>query len=421
MMKRDIVFIGGGRTAMADYVGATNGGAFKDISAIELGAIVTRAVLENFNISPEIIDEIIFGYGIHSCPNAGYGARHVGLLAGIPETVPALTVARTCGSGFQSIINGAKDIMLGESSFVVAGGMENMSQVPYVLRGAREGFRMGDRKMEDYLTTSLYDSYCKMNMGQTADKLAKMYGVTREDADHFAYESQMKAARATEKGILKEEIIPVEVKTKKGVRIVDRDDHIRPDTTPGILAQIKPAFGEESTVTGGNASAIVDAAAAVLITSIEKAKEYGFQPLGRIISWGVVGVDPSIMGIGAAEAAKKALKRANMRLEDMDLIEVNEAFGAQVVAVEREMGIDRSKLNVNGGAIALGHPLGMTGTRLTHTLLLELRRRKQKCGLATACTGGGQGVAMILEAIQGFGRNSASAPEGSYGKLQDVM
>lgn len=399
MNTSEVVIIGGGRTPMVDYVGVPGGGKFKDISAIELGAIATKAVLEKFKVPFDIIDELIFGYGMQSSPDGGYGARHVALFAGLPETVPALTLGRTCGSGFQSIITGAKDIILSESAFIVAGGMENMSQVPYVIRGAREGFRMGDRKVEDYLMASLHDSYCNMNMAQTADKLARTYGVTREDADQFAYESQIKATRATEEGKLKEEIIPVKTKIRKETLTVNADDHIRPETTPEALAEIPPAFGEESLVTGGNASAIVDGAAAVVITSVEKAQAYGFEPLGRIVSWAIVGVDPSIMGIGAAVAMKKVLEKAGMGLDDIDLFEVNEAFACQYLAVERELGLDRKKVNVNGGAIALGHPLGMTGTRLTYTLLLELRRRKQKYGLASACTGGGQGVAIITEAF----------------------
>jgi acetyl-CoA acetyltransferase family protein len=399
MRDREVVIVGGVRTPMAAFVGVPEGGRFKDISAIELGALATKAALERFNVPFELIDEVIFGYGIQSSAVAGYGARHVSLLAGLPETVPALTVGRTCGSGFQSIIAGAKDILLGESDFVVAGGMENMSQVPYVLRGAREGFRLGHRKIEDYLMTSLYDSYCNMNMAQTADKLAKMYGVTREDADQFAFESQMKATVASKEGRLRDEIVPVGVRTKKGTLTVGTDDHIRPETTLDGLAKIPPAFGAESIVTGGNASGIVDGAAGIILCSMEKAREHGFAPMGKIVSWAVVGVDPSIMGIGAAVATRKVLDRAGMTLDNIDLLEVNEAFGAQCVAVEREVGLDRDKMNVNGGAIALGHPLGMTGTRLTLTLLLELLRRGQKCGLATACTGGGQGVAVIVEAF----------------------
>ncbi len=400
MKNKDVVIIAGARTPMADFVGTSGGGKLKDISAIELGAIATKAVMEKSQVSPEAIDEVIFGYGMQSSADGGYGARHVSLFAGLPHTVPALTVGRTCGSGFQSIITGAKDIMLGESDCVIAGGMENMSQVPYVLRGARDGFRMGNQTVEDYLMTSLFDSYCNMNMAQTADKLAGMYGVTREESDLFAYESQMKAAAAMKDGRFKDEIVPVEVKTRKGSRIVDFDDHIRPDTTPEILARIPPAFGKDSIVTGGNASAIVDGAAAVMICSKEKALEYGCEPLGRLISWGVVGVDPTIMGIGAATAARRALEKADLRLDHIDLFEINEAFACQCLAVQRELDLDLTKVNVNGGAIALGHPLGMSGTRLTYTLVLELRRRKQRYGLAAACTGGGQGVAVILEALE---------------------
>lgn len=399
MKDKEIMIIGGVRTPMVDYVGAPGGGKFKDISAIELGAIATKAVLENFKVPFDLIDEVIFGYGMQSSPDGGYGARHVSLFAGLPETVPALTVGRTCGSGFQSVITGAKDILLGESSFIVAGGMENMSQVPYVIRGARQGFRMGNQTVEDYLMASLYDSYCNMNMAQTADKLAKMYGITRKDADQFACESQMKAAAASRDGKLREEIVPVKVETKRETLIVDADDHIRPETTPEGLAKIPPAFGEGSIVTGGNASAIVDGAAAVIITSMDKARDHGFRPLGKIMSWAVVGVDPSIMGIGAAVATKKVLEKVNMNLDEIGLFEVNEAFACQYLAVEKELGLDRDRVNVNGGAIALGHPLGMTGTRLTYCLLLELRRRNLKYGLATACTGGGQGVAIVIEAL----------------------
>ena len=397
MAKGEVVVIGGARTPMADYVGVPGGGKLKGISAIELGAMATKGALEKSGVPFDLIDEVIFGYGVQSSPDGGYGARHVSLFAGLPETVPALTVGRTCGSGFQSIITGAKDILLGESDFVVAGGMENMSQVPHVLKGAREGYRMGNAQVEDYLMTNLYDSYCDMNMAQTADKLARMYGVTREDSDQFAYESQMKAAKAAKEGKFKEEIIPVEIRHKKEKVLLDHDDHVRADTTPEILGKIRSAFGKDSMVTGGNASAIVDGAAAVVIASEGKARKHGFEPLGRIVSWGIVGVDPTIMGIGAAEATKKALHKRGLNLEDMDLFEVNEAFACQYLAVEKELGLDRTRVNVNGGAIALGHPLGMTGTRLTYTLLLELRRRNLRYGLATACTGGGQGVALILE------------------------
>jgi len=274
--------------------------------------------------------------------------------------------------------------------------MENMSQAPYVLRGAREGFRMGDHALEDWLVSNLFDSYCNMNMGQTADKLARMYGVTREDADQFAYESNMKATKAIELGRFKEEIIPVSVKTRNGPRSFDTDDHVKPDTTVEILGKLPPAFGKESIVTGGNASGIVDGAGCLLLAAAGTAKDHGLEAIARVIEWAIVGVDPTIMGIGAAVSVRKVLEKAGLKLDDIDLFEINEAFAAQVVAVERELGLDRSRLNVNGGAIALGHPLGMSGVRLTYTLALEMKRKNKRYGIATACTGGGQGVAILL-------------------------
>ncbi len=396
-MTRQVVIAGGARTAMADFVGAPNGGAFKDTSAIELGGIAIKGLLERVKINPELIGEVVMGYGIQSSPDGGYGARHASLLGGMPHSVPALTVGRTCGSGFQGIISGAKDILLGEADFILAGGMENMSQAPYVLRGAREGFRMGNRTLEDWLTTNLFDSYCNLNMAQTADKLAAMYQVTRADCDEFAYESIMKAAGAIAAGRFKEEILPVPVKTKKGPKLFDTDDHVKPDTTVEILNKLPPAFGKDSLTTGGNASGVVDGAGCVLVADGAKAKEHGLEALATVAGWAVVGVDPSIMGIGAAVSIRRVLQKAGLRLEDVDLFEINEAFAAQTLAVERDLGLDRSKLNVNGGAIALGHPLGMTGARLVYTLALELRKRDKRYGIASACTGGGQGVAILLE------------------------
>lgn len=396
-MAHQVVMVDGVRTAMADFVGAPSGGAFKDISAIELGGLAIAGLLDRVKIDPQLIAEVIVGYGIQSSPDAGYGARHASLLGGMPHTVPALTVGRTCGSGFQGIISGAKDILLGEADFILAGGMENMSQAPYVLRGAREGFRTGNRILEDWLITNLFDSYCNLNMAQTADKLAQMYGVTREDADQFAYESNMKAAKAISEDRFKEEILPIQIKTRKGSRLFDTDDHVKPDTTLEGLNKLPPVFGKDSLTTGGNASGVVDGAGCVLIADSGAAKEQGLETMAKVAGWAVVGVDPSIMGIGAALSIKKLLQKVGLKLEDIDLFEINEAFAAQVVAVERELGLDRSKLNVNGGAIALGHPLGMSGVRLAYTLALELRKRDKRYGIAAACTGGGQGVAVLLE------------------------
>jgi acetyl-CoA acyltransferase 2 len=396
---RQAVIVGGARTPMADFVGAPSGGAFKDISAIQLGAIAIRGALRKTALNPDLVNQVIMGYGIQSSPDAGYGARHAALFGGVPEKAPALTVGRTCGSGFQSIISGAKDILLGECDFVLAGGMENMSQAPHVLRGVRKGVTRGDLTLEDWLITNLFDSYCNLNMAQTADKLAKAYNVTREDADVCAYESHMKAAKAISEGKFAEEIVPVEVATRDGTVQFDRDDHVRPATTLEMLAKIPPSFGKDSLTTGGNASGIVDGAACVVVAGEEVAKEHEFRPLARILAWGIVGVDPSIMGIGAATAIREVLKKSGLGLKEIDLFEINEAFGAQVVAVERELGLERAKVNVNGGAIALGHPLGMSGTRLTFTLALQLNRQSARYGIAAACTGGGQGVAVLLEAI----------------------
>jgi acetyl-CoA acetyltransferase family protein len=395
-MARDAVIVGGARTAMADFVGAPNGGVFKDISAIELGSIAIKGLLGRVNIDPQLIGEVIMGYGIQSSPDGGYGARHAALFGGVPYTVPSLTVGRTCGSGFQGIISGTKDIRIGETDFILAGGMENMSQAPYVLRGAREGFRMGDHTLEDWLISNLFDSYCNMNMGQTADKLARMYGVTREDADQFAYESNMKAAKAIEQGRFKEEIIPVSIKSRNGSKSFDTDDHVKPDTTLEVLGKLPPAFGKESIVTGGNASGIVDGAGCLLLAHAGTAEDHGLEAIARVVEWAIVGVDPTIMGIGAAVSVRKVLEKAGLKLDDIDLFEINEAFAAQVVAVERELGLDRSKINVNGGAIALGHPLGMSGVRLTYTLAVEMKKKNKRYGIATACTGGGQGVAILL-------------------------
>jgi acetyl-CoA acyltransferase 2 len=400
MRRSDVWVLGGARTPMADWVGVPGGGKLKDVTAIELGAVAVRGALERCALAPGHVSEVIMGNGLQSSPDAAYGARHVALRAGLPAEVPAYTVGRNCASGFQALVCGAKDILVGDSRVVVAGGMENMSQVPYVLRRAREGFRAGDQKLEDYLTTSLFDSFCGMGMGATADKLGALYGVTREDADQFACESHTRAAAAAQCGLFGQEIVPVETKTGRVAVTVDADDHIRPETTVEALSRIRPASGDPaSLVTGGNASAIVDGAAALVLASSERATELGLSALGRLLGWASVGVDPSVMGIGAARAIDAAVERVGMERDQMDLFEINEAFAAQYLAVERDLGLDRSRVNVNGGAIALGHPLGMTGTRLVHTLLLELRRRSLRYGIAAACVGGGQGMAIVVEAF----------------------
>src|SRR5437016_2759934 len=385
---KDIVIIDGARTPMADY-----NGSFSDISAIDLAVVAAKAALERSGYAPEEMDHVIVGNALQTSGDAIYGARHVGLKAGVPKEVPALTVNRLCGSGIQSIINAAEQIELGDATTVLAGGMENMSQAPYVIRGARKGLKLGQAPMEDSLMVALLDSYCGLYMAQTSDNLARRYDITREEQDAFALESQRRAAAAAQACRLSEEIVPVPV-GRKGEQIKS-DDHLRPDTTMEGLAKLRPAFAKDGFVTAGNASGIVDGAAMVTVTTAENAKSK--TPLGRIVSWGVVGCDPEIMGIGPVPATKIALKRAGLKLDHIDLIEINEAFAGQILAVVKELGIDQAKLNVNGGAIALGHPLAASGTRLVLTLLHELRRRKQKYGLASACIGGGQGIAMIVE------------------------
>ena len=394
MTKPEVFIIGGARTPMTDYVGA-----LKDVSALELGAIAARGAFARTGVKPEWIDHTVVGNVMQTSSDALYGARHVALKAGVPIEVPALTVNRLCGSGIQAAVTGAQLIQLGEASLVLTGGIENMSQAPHVIRGLRSGLKLGQGKLEDYLWEALLDPYCGCTMAMTAENCATKYGITREAQDCFALRSQQLAAEATSKGRLAEEIVPVEIKTRKGVTVVDRDDHLRPTTTLEILAQLPPAFKNDGTVTAGNASGIVDGGAALILASREAVDRHGLTPIGRLIDWAAVGVEPSLMGMGPAPATRKALERAGLSLADLDLIEVNEAFSGQYLAVEQELELDRERVNVNGGAIALGHPLAATGTRLLLTVLLELRRRGKKRGLATACIGGGQGIAAIVEAL----------------------
>jgi acetyl-CoA acetyltransferase family protein len=380
---KDVVIVSGKRTPMAEY-----GGALRDLSALELGGIAGKAAIEQSQFEPRAFDHAVFGNALQTSGDALYGARHVALKAGLPIEVPALTVNRLCGSGIQSIISAAQLIQLGEASVVLAGGMESMSQAPHVIRGARWGLRLGQGKLEDSLMVALFDPQCGCYMAGTAENLARKYGITREMQDEFALRSQKLAAAAWEAGRFHEEVVPVEK--------LDRDDHMRLDTTLEGLAKLKPAFGKDGMVTAGNASGIVDGAAAVVVTSADRAKT---TPLGRIVSWGIAGVSPEIMGIGPVPAAKIALEKAKLNLSDIDLVEINEAFAAQYLAVEKALELERDKVNVNGGAIALGHPLGATGTRIVMSVLYELRRRKKRYGLAGACIGGGQGIAIIVEAV----------------------
>jgi acetyl-CoA acyltransferase 2 len=393
-MFKDVFIIGGARTPMTDYVGA-----LKDVSALELGAIASRGAFDKTGVKPEWVDHAVVGNVLQTSSDAIYGARHVALKAGVPIEVPALTVNRLCGSGIQAAVSGAQLIQLDEAEIVLTGGIESMSQAPHVMRGLRSGLRLNQGKLEDYLYEALLDPYCGLFMAQTAEKCAGKYGISREEQDAFALRSQQAAARAWAEGRFKDEVVPVEIKTRKGVTVVDKDDHLRPDTTIEGLAKLPAAFSKEGTVTAGNASGIVDGGAALILASARAVKDKGLTPRARLVAWASVGVDPSFMGMGPAPATRKALERAGIKLSDIDLIEVNEAFAGQYLAVEKELGLDREKVNVNGGAIALGHPLGASGTRLLLTVTNELKRRGKKYGLATACIGGGQGIAAIVESV----------------------
>jgi len=393
-LEHEVVILNGARTAMADY-----NGVFSDVSAIDLAVAASKEALLRSGREPGEIEHVIFGNVIQSSADAIYGARHVGLKAGVPKEVPAVTVNRLCGSGFEAIAQAAQRIALGETKTVLAGGMENMTQSPHVVRGARRGFRLGGAKLEDSLYEALLDTYSGLMMAQTSDRVAAKYGITRAEQDEYALESQKRAAAAQAAGKFAEEIVSVAIQTRKGPQTIDRDDSLRPTTTIEALARLKPSFGEGGMVTAGNASGIVDGAAAVVVESGEKARSRNSRPLGRLVAWGVVGCEPELMGIGPAPAARQALRDAGWKIGDVDLWEINEAFAGQILGVIRELDLDRGRLNVNGGAIALGHPLGATGARLTYTLLKEMARRGAKRGIAAACIGGGQGIALALESV----------------------
>lgn len=399
MARNEVWILGGARTAMAEYSGTPGYGKLKSLSALDLGAAALDGALKKVSVPADQVEHTVVGNAIQTSSDALYGARHVALKAGVPLDRPALTVNRLCGSGIEAAVNASQLIMLGEAGVVAAGGMESMSQAPHVVRGGRDGFRFGRPiELEDMLFSSLKDPMCGLFMAETAEKLANKYEITREAQDEFALRSHQLGAEAVKSGCFAEEIVPVEIKKRKGSVVVDTDDHIKPETTLEVLSKLPAAFGKDGTVTAGNASGIVDGAAAVILTSAERGRDFTDRPMGKVVAWSSVGVDPSEMGIGPAPAIRSVCDKAGISIEDVDLFEINEAFAAQYLAVEKELGLDREKVNVNGGAIALGHPLGATGARLILTLLHSLKRRSARYGIASACIGGGQGIAFLVDA-----------------------
>lgn len=393
----DVVFLSAARTGFGTF-----GGTLKDFSATDLGAAVAQAVVERSGAPAADFDHAIMGNALQTSADAIYLARHVALRAGLPVETPAVTVNRLCGSGFEAIIQGAQQVLLGESRLVLAGGTESMSQAPHVLRGARWGLRLGPpAPLEDSLWEALRDSQCGFSMAETAENLAEKYGIGRAEVDAYALRSQQAARDAWAAGVYAAELAPVPVTNRK-TRAAEpwaADEHMRPDSTAEGLARLAPYFKKDGVVTAGNASGICDGAAAVALASADAAAERGLRPLGRLVAWAVAGVEPRYMGIGPAPAARKALARAGLALADMDLVEVNEAFAAQYLAVEKELGLDRDRTNVHGGAIAIGHPLAASGARITVHLLHALRQAGKRYGLGSACIGGGQGAAVIVEAF----------------------
>ena len=393
----DLVFLSGVRTGFGSF-----GGALKELSATDLAAVAAKAALQRAGVPADEVDHVVVGNAMQTSADAAYLARHVGLRAGCPIGTPALTVNRLCGSGFEAIVQGAQQIRLGESQVVLVAGTESMSQAPHVARGLRWGTRLGSSPvLEDSLWVGLTDQHCGCPMGITAENLAKQYAIPRSEVDAYALRSQQAARDAWAAGWMRDELVTVPLKDPKTRQPVEwvADEHMRPQTSAEGLARLTPVFSKDGVVTAGNASGISDGAAACVVASAGYAKQRGLRPLGRLLSWGVAGVDPTIMGIGPAPAARQALARAGLSLAAMDRVEVNEAFAAQYLAVEKELGLDRERTNAEGGAVALGHPLGASGARITVHLLHTLRRIGKRYGLGSACIGGGQGIAVIVEAL----------------------
>lgn len=391
----NVYILDGARTAFTAF-----GGSFSTTDAVKLGTATAVDALKRSGVSASDVDHVIYGGVITTGANSAYLARHIGLYAGVSQDVPALTLNRLCGSGMQSVVTAAQQILLGEANVVLAGGAENMSQSPYSNFTQRfNGSKMGNLEFVDMLGATLTDQYTGSGMGLTAEKLADIYSISREEQDAFAVLSHERAAAACEAGKFSEEIVPVVLSTRKGDVVINRDEHIKEGSSVEALAKLRPAFKQDGTVTAANASGINDGAASVVVAGESYVHEKGLKPIARIVSWGVMGVDPTIMGIGPVPAIKQALQRANLEIADIDLFEINEAFAAQYLAVEKELGLDREKTNVNGGAIALGHPVGASGTRIILSVAYELRRRGGRYACASLCIGGGQGIALIIEAV----------------------
>lgn len=403
----EVVIVGGARTPFCEWQSGKRGdgqpgGLLKDYSALKLGEIAIKGALDKTGTAPESVDHVVMGYALQTCDQAIFGARHAGLGAGIPQEIPMLTLSRICGSGVQAIVTGAQMIMLGEANTVIAGGMENMSQAPHVLRGMRDTHKLArppragtvlEKDMEDYLFTNLLDGMCGSFMAQTSDEICRRKGITREETDEFAALSHARTANSIDSDIWEQEVVKVGDIGHKD------EDHVVRDSTPESLAELRTAFGPDSLVTAGNASGVVDGAAAVVIKSATQAAADGDTTLARIVSWGIVGLEPAIMAYGPVPSSKKALERAGLTIQDIDRWEINEAFAGQAVACIKDLGLDVERVNVNGGAVGIGHPLAATGTRLVLTLAHELKRCNGRYGVATACIGGGQGIAMVIESI----------------------
>lgn len=389
---KDVYLLDGARTPFGSF-----GKSLRQVTATEMGRLTAEAAMARSDVKAEDIDQVVYGNVIHSSTNAAYISRHIALQANIPQQVPALTVNRLCGSGLQAAISAAQSLCLDEGDTALVGGVENMSMAPHADFKSRFGAKLGGLQLEDMLLSALTDEYSGCGMGMTAENVAEGYGISREQQDQYAYESHQLAAQATESGRLGQEIVPVEVPTRAGAEKVSQDEHIKKETTPEKLATLRPSFKKQGQVTAGNASGINDGGVSLVLASDDYIQGHQQKPLAKIISWGCAGVNPNMMGIGPVPSSNIALERAGLGIEDMDLVEINEAFASPYLVVEQELGLHRETTNVNGGAIALGHPIGASGSRLLLTLAYELRNRGLRYGLASLCIGGGQGIAMVIE------------------------